>query len=430
MKKWIVFVFLFMVVTTFGQNTYVISLDGAESFFVNDDANNHLDLTGSYTFECWINVDSYQQYDRIFDRRTVCEMSIYAPGGSGDFRLRYTERGSSHNILRNLTTTNDLSLDTWYHIAVTFDNNTNICRLYVNNSLEASETNANWSLTASTNALNIGGLYNNGYHNQIDALIDEFRVSNIARAIGDMQTSTSDAAYSSDNNTVLLMHLDDQGDPPTYVSGIGLSGTTGDDNITSSDYITPSDLPLPVELTSFTAKVIGNKVVLNWRTASENNNYGFEVEKTQVGVAEWKTLGFVEGNGNSNSPKDYLYIDHTSSSGVISYRLKQIDTDGAFEYSDIVTVKLKNNDEFALSQNHPNPFNPTTVIGYEIGDTRFITLKIYNSIGQEIITLVNKEQSAGSYEVVFNANNLPSGIYFYSLIAGDFVSVRKMMLLK
>jgi len=176
----------------FGQgNTYVVDLDGNESFFINDDGSNNLDLTGSYTFEFWLNVDTYQQYDRIFDRRTVCEISLYAPTTSG-FRLRYTERGSTHSILRSLILTNDFSLDTWYHVAITFDGTT--CQMYVNNILEASETNTNWSLSSSSNALNIGGLYNSGYSNQIGARLDEFRVSNIARAIGDMQTTTTSIA--------------------------------------------------------------------------------------------------------------------------------------------------------------------------------------------------------------------------------------------
>ncbi|NOX47835.1 MAG: LamG domain-containing protein [Chlorobi bacterium] len=237
-----VILFIFMLVgsiSSFAQNKYAISLDGNESFYVNDDASNNLDLTGSYTFECWFNLDSYQQYDRLFDRRTVCAMSIMAANGSGDFALRFTERGSTHNVLRTLETdaAHDMTLDTWYHVAATYDATTHDAKLYINGDLAASANSSYWSLSASTNALNIGGLYNSSYSNQIDAHIDEIRVSNIARNISNMQSSTHWEEYSSDGNTVLLMHLNDKGNPPTYISGNGLTGTTGDDDITDADYV-------------------------------------------------------------------------------------------------------------------------------------------------------------------------------------------------
>lgn len=439
MKKLILFLLFFLSSAVFSQNTYVISLDGAESFGVNDDASNNLDLTGSYTFECWISVDSYQEYDRIFDRRTVCELSLYAPVSSG-FRLRFTERGSSDNILRSLVTTNDFSLDTWYHIAVTFDGST--ARLYVNNSLEASEVNTNWSLAASTNALNIGGLYYSSYSNQIDALIDEFRVSNTARAIGDMQTTTSASPYTSDANTVLLMHLDDQGDPPTYISGTGLTGSTFDDDITSIDYVTDSSLPLPVELTSFSAKVSKGEVTLNWETVTEVENYGFEIER-QVGskqstVGNWDMIGFVEGHGNSNSPKEYSFEDtltHTlnlSLTPTLYYRLKQIDNDGSFSYSNVVEVIAGEiPDGFVLEQNYPNPFNPSTTIKFAIAETQEAELIIYDVLGTKLEKLFSGNAEGGKlYEIEFNAADYPSGIYFYSLRTQSNQTTKKMILLR
>ena len=258
---------------TFGQtgNVYAISLDGAESFGVNDDASNNLDLTGSYTFECWLNVDVYQSLDRIFDRRTVCAMSIIAANGTGDFAIRFTERDASHNIQRTLETSAafDMDLDTWYHVAVTYDATSHEAKLYINGDLAASENNSLWALTASTNALNIGGLYNSGYSNQINAHIDEVRVSNIARNISDMQTDYSREEYSTDANTVLLMHLDDQGSSPTYLSGTGLTGTTFNDGITTIDYTairigSPAFLLRP----NYQSRATGN-----WGDASTWNYY-------------------------------------------------------------------------------------------------------------------------------------------------------------
>jgi len=272
--KLLVFITLFMGVESFsyGQtgNVYAISLDGAESFYVNDDGSNNLDLTGSYTFECWFNVDNYQAYDRIFDRRYVCAMSIIAANGSGDFALRFTERGSSDNVLRTLETdiAHDLYLDTWYHVAVTYNATTHDAVLYINGDTAASANSSYWSLTGSTKSLNIGGLYwSSGYQNQIDAHIDEVRVSNIARNISDIQTNNSREEYTTDANTVLLMHLDNAGDPPTYVSGTGLTGTKGDDDITAIDYVdyridAPDNLLRP----NYQSKASGN-----WDDASTWN---------------------------------------------------------------------------------------------------------------------------------------------------------------
>ncbi|MCD4696485.1 MAG: LamG domain-containing protein, partial [Bacteroidales bacterium] len=262
--KTIGFIFLtiiFTEISSFGQtgNVYTISLDGNESFYVNDDASNNLDLPGSYTFECWFNLDTYSQYDRIFDRRYVFAMSIMAANGTGDFALRFTERGSSHNVLRTLETdaAYDMDLDTWYHVAVTFDDATNDAKLYINGNLADSDNNSNWSLTSSSTALNIGGLYNSGYSNQIDAIIDEVRVSDIARSISDIQTSFSREEYdASDANSVLVMHLNNTTVPPTYVSGTGLTGGTGDDpDLSSADYVTATDKLL---IPDYQSKATGN----------------------------------------------------------------------------------------------------------------------------------------------------------------------------
>ncbi|MCB0742445.1 MAG: T9SS type A sorting domain-containing protein [Ignavibacteriae bacterium] len=205
-----------------------------------------------------------------------------------------------------------------------------------------------------------------------------------------------------------------------------------------------SATPLPVELTTFSANVNNNKVQLNWETATEVNNYGFEVERQNAEVSsqksEWEKVGFVEGHGNSNSPKFYQYSDASlNTSGKYYYRLKQIDIDGKYEYSEMVEINISSPDDFSLSQNYPNPFNPTTKIKYSIpsnnltagnnGDV-LVTLKIYDILGKEIKTLVNENQSAGIYEVDFNAHQLSSGMYFYTLQAGEFRQTNKMILTK
>lgn len=186
---------------------------------------------------------------------------------------------------------------------------------------------------------------------------------------------------------------------------------------------------LPVELKNFRATIRENIVFLEWETYTETNNYGFEVQRRKSG---WETIGFVEGNGSSFIPQYYSFADtlNADSTLILTYRLKQIDTDGVFTYSELVSVRYFPLIEFNLDQNYPNPFNPKTVISYQLPVSKLVTLKIYDILGSEVETLVNEEKPAGTHEVIFDAESLGSGIYFYRLTAGDYVSTRKMLLLK
>ncbi|MFA5805533.1 MAG: T9SS type A sorting domain-containing protein [Melioribacteraceae bacterium] len=191
--------------------------------------------------------------------------------------------------------------------------------------------------------------------------------------------------------------------------------------------------PLPVELTSFTSNVIGSKVQLNWQTATEVNNYGFEIERSQTSNVKsetWEKIGFVQGNGNSNSPKNYSFIDQPTGGKEFKYRLKQIDFDGAFEYSYEVTAKLGNVSTYKLDQNYPNPFNPYTKISYTIPQRAYVHLRVYDMLAKEVAELINTNQEAGRYEITFDGTNLPSGAYFYKLEAGNYIEVKKLLLVK
>ena len=193
------------------------------------------------------------------------------------------------------------------------------------------------------------------------------------------------------------------------------------------------DMPLPVELASFNAKTAGQSVILNWRTATEVSNYGFDIERASSltsSIQSWKKIGFVFGAGNSNSSKYYEFLDNNPVGGSkFLYRLKQIDTDGKYEYSDIVEVELAPR-VYELLQNYPNPFNPSTIISYSIPEKSNISLKIFNSLGSEVGELVKGEMEAGNYDVDFTASDLPSGVYFYRLQSGSFIDTKKMLLLK
>lgn len=191
---------------------------------------------------------------------------------------------------------------------------------------------------------------------------------------------------------------------------------------------------VPVELVSFNASVIDNVVQLNWATATEVNNMGFEVERSQLSKVksqmEWEKIGFVNGNGTSTQVQTYSFADNNPVNGKLFYRLKQIDFDGTFEYSNIVEVDLGSVAGFVLDQNYPNPFNPTTKISWQSPISSRQTIKIYDVLGNVVATLVDEFKPAGYHEVEFDAANLPSGIYFYKLEAGKFTSVKKMMLVR
>ncbi len=192
---------------------------------------------------------------------------------------------------------------------------------------------------------------------------------------------------------------------------------------------------LPVELISFSAITNASVATLHWNTATEVNNYGFEIERKQSSLVsardeDWSKIGFVEGNGTTNAPKSYSFVDN-SASGKTSYRLKQIDRDGKFEYSQTVEVNVASAPkEFALLQNHPNPFNPSTSIQYQIAAPGHVSLKVYDMVGREVATLVNGMQDAGVKNVQFDASHMPSGIYFYTLQTSSFTTTKKMSLIK
>ena len=195
------------------------------------------------------------------------------------------------------------------------------------------------------------------------------------------------------------------------------------------DYIV-SDLSIvPVELTSFTAMDNNGEIELKWTTATELNNQMFEIQRRNEDN-QFATIGYVEGNGTSANPHNYTYIDNANISGTLYYRLKQVDFGGMYTYSDEVKIEASGVLTFELEQNYPNPFNPSTLIAYSIPQEGFVSLNIYNLLGEKVATLVNSIQEAGRYEVSFDASSLASGIYVYSLKSGSFSSVKKMLLMK
>ena len=186
---------------------------------------------------------------------------------------------------------------------------------------------------------------------------------------------------------------------------------------------------VPVELISFIAFAQNGNAVLEWSTATELNNFGFEVQR-MINPNEFVTIGFVDGQGTTTETNNYRFVDSYMQYGYYTYRLKQVDFDGSFTFSEEVIVDLTVPTQFNLSQNYPNPFNPVTTIEYSIPNDGLVTLKVYNIVGEEVVTLVDEIRQPGNYDISFEASNLSSGVYFYKLKAGNFSLVKKMIINK
>ncbi len=227
--------------------------------------------------------------------------------------------------------------------------------------------------------------------------------------------------------------------------GWSLQGGTGNpasnyvalDNVTSfsrwalSD---PSDNPIPVELASFKSEVTGNDVNLSWLTVTETNNYGFYVERAvssaDYGDIQWDDISFVKSAGNSTEIKSYSFTDQNVNPGEYLYRLRIADNDGSYSYSDAVMAQVEAPGTYSLEQNYPNPFNPSTTIAFTVPEVSFVTIKIYDALGNEVASLFKGNKEAGTYEMNFDASGIPSGIYYCTMYTGGYTKTNKMLLLK
>jgi Secretion system C-terminal sorting domain len=196
-----------------------------------------------------------------------------------------------------------------------------------------------------------------------------------------------------------------------------LTYTIGDENF-----------PLPVELTSFTAKINENSAHLSWKTKTEVNNQGFEIER--MADRNWERIAFVEGHGTTTETNNYSFVDASLKAGQYAYRLKQLNFNGSFQYSDVINVEITKPFDFMLFQNHPNPFNPTTTIKFQIQNAGLVSLIVYDILGNKVATLVNEKKEPGNYNISYNASNLSSGTYIYQLRMDGFVQTKKLILIK
>ncbi len=206
------------------------------------------------------------------------------------------------------------------------------------------------------------------------------------------------------------------------------TGTTGNQG-NFSVIALEADGEIPVELSTFRAKVSGNSIILYWETATETNNAGFEIER-RTEETGFEKIGFAEGAGTVTSPGSYSFTDNWLTKGKFLYRLKQTDYDGTFSYSHEIEAEVAEELSYSLSQNYPNPFNPSTGIGYVLAEPGFVRLTVINAAGELVAEPVQEFQTAGAHKVTFDASALPSGIYLYRLKSGNFCMTRKMILVR
>ncbi|UCE07002.1 MAG: T9SS type A sorting domain-containing protein, partial [bacterium] len=239
---------------------------------------------------------------------------------------------------------------------------------------------------------------------------------------------------------LVYLNFDVNGEPgdSTVINFISFTFNNGDPIAIINDGSLYVNGIIPVELVLFEGISLGKKVTLSWTTASETNNYGFEVQRSSSkhqNDEDWQTIGFVAGKGTTSLTHSYLFYDQNVENETYYYRLKQIDHNGTFSYSMVIEITINNPQYVLLKQNYPNPFNSRTVINYQIPENDYVELKIYNLLGEEICLLVNKHQPPGFYSVEWNGQNnqeksVPSGVYIYRLKVGDSTRFKKMIMLE
>jgi len=366
------------------------------------------DLTGTGTKYLVYKGGSYYLY-LVFSTTTGQDrVNLWidaSPGPFDDFTLSY---------LTNLAVG-------WHHVAASYDNeysdSYDAMQIFLDGIRVSNASNFEISpgIYNSTNSFFAGGVSGGGWYY---GKIDEIRISDIVRYGSTYSVPVSD--HTVDGNTRALWHFSEGTGSVSFadatVNGNTLTGYNGAES-------------LPVEIVSLNAVYQSPDVQLRWTTLTEANNYGFEVQRKASN--SWVAIGFVDGSGTASSPQKYSYADKNISTGVYSYRLKQIDRDGKYKYSNEIEVKASEALlKFALLQNYPNPFNPTTKISYDLPVEGYVTIKIFDMLGNEMKILVDELQGAGEHRIEFQGFNLPSGMYFYSLRSGSFSSTKKMILVK
>ncbi len=446
MKKLVMFLLMIGYFSTVVHATnYGLTFDGTSSTYVSIPNSSDLNFTSTnaFTIEFWIKPSAISAAKFIGKSETSGASNGYAIAMTSTGQL-FAELYFSSGTIKITSTSTCISANQWSHIAVTWTSGGYFIG-YVNGVQQCSTSTSGHTptITNSNNMIIGRAPWSIAIQECYSGIMDEIRIWDYVRTQPQIQSTMNTTVSGSESGLVAYYQMSD---------GSGSTLTDNTPNLHTGTISSPSTMwttidelsALPVELTSFTATTTNAAATLAWKTATETNNYGFEVERRVVdnqdlslpspnrGGLGWGSIGFVVGNGTSNKEHSYSYTDANIASGTYAYRLKQIDNSGTYKYSSEAEVSVTTPKNFMLSQNYPNPFNPTTTIAYQIpaGTYGNTSLRVYDVIGREVATLVNESKEAGSYQVTFNASKLASGVYFYRLQSGNYASVKKLLLMK
>jgi hypothetical protein len=268
-----------------------------------------------------------------------------------------------------------------------------------------------------TGGANLGGVIGNAITSTITASFWDTQTSGVAASAGGTGKSTAEMK---DRTTFNGAGWDDA----VWFKDAGINN-----DYPYLAWENPAGSPMPAGLCSFTAVATANGVALVWKTATEVNNHGFAIERKAMDT--WIKIGFAAGSGTTNASKEYSFLETGLPAGRYSYRLKQIDRDGGFAYTQEAEVTVAATPAlFTLQQNYPNPCNPVTLIGYQLPMNGPVTLNVYDVIGREVAVLVDGVKEAGMHSVRFDGTTLSSGVYRYMIRAGSFTAVKTLVLIK
>ena len=392
-------------------------------------------VSSQITLEAWVNLSGSGETARIIDHITVA---------TGDGFLLDLYNGQPRIIVGSgvAQALSALPANAWYHIAGTYNGDS--VRIYVNGvCADSAEVSA--SVPSNSHDVYIG--IDQNYASHFTGVIDEVRIWNIARNASEIAADMNNFYTGIPTGLIGYWQFNEEVGPATYDAISSSTATLKNFSFDGSDGWVTSTISvttslLPVELTSFAVSVSNLTTVLAWKTATEVNNAGFEIERQGPHPTlplsgrrqgwEWGRVGSVAGAGTSNTPHHYSFTDNVETAGNYSYRLKQIDHNGAFTYSQEVQVQVGAAPKvFALAQNYPNPFNPTTTMQFTVPNDGRATLKVYNTLGQKVATLFDGAASAGEYhQATFDGSRFASGIYFARLEFGGQSLVKKLLMTK
>lgn len=393
-------------------------------------------LTTAATVQAWIKLSSTANSGviggKLFhsDSRWGYGLFANSEGVAGVFpgKVSFTV-GQSWNSMHSVLSSTTLNTGTWYHVAGTFDGQ--LLKIYINGVLDnTTDIGSPYTMTPPTSYPFCIGKFSAEDGRYFHGGIDELSVWNIARTASDISSTYNTILVGNEPGLIGYYKMNDGVGTTLTDEQTNFARATGTDGTIYNATWEGGDTPLPVELTSFTARVNQKNVILNWRTASESNNSGFGVQRQSAGE-EWKEIAFVKGSGTSTTPVDYAYEDKNLTTGTYSYRLKQVDYNGNYEYFNLNSnVEIGAPQKYSISQNYPNPFNPTTKIYFDVPKVSSVKISVYDVSGREVKVLVNDKYQPGNYEAVFDGSMYSSGVYFYKIRAGDFTKTMKMILLK